>query len=430
MTMTTAPNSNSLKTSDGSTIPAFASNANKGNSLNTNSNDKRVPIRKYALSATSAVGQDSGPSFIETIETATPEDSKTFPNLIRNDLEPNLFNLPSSLSPEYRPIPILTKIFIGTCSVLISMKWHLQSMPIMPGRMWPLKQISKYLLKFLGISLFSTLLLQETLFPPSRIDTLTLLNRKWLPSTFSNFSLIATNIPESIIQTNKNDDMHAVNVGPLGVHYLQYIPTNTSIQNTSDKNVQFDAIHFNHGFGASSLSWLPIIPSLSDKLKARVAIAHDAPGFGLTDRPSTFGKRNSLVPYASAGSAAIGNALVLNKIDYNIATRPSGRAKDGSLKKVALFGHSMGCASTLRMALSLPRDIQKVVVLVAPALLGPVPSSSTQTNQTSVNIDHSLFEIIKRQMFNVKTWLGFFVSALRNGFIDKPMIFFLKRLVA
>ncbi|CAM9632289.1 unnamed protein product, partial [Hapterophycus canaliculatus] len=39
-------------------------------------------------------------------------------------------------------------------------------------------------------------------------------------------------------------------------------------------------LHMNHGFGASSSSWSPVIKSLSRELGA-VAIAHDTPGFGL-----------------------------------------------------------------------------------------------------------------------------------------------------
>ncbi|CAN0325648.1 unnamed protein product, partial [Ectocarpus sp. 12 AP-2014] len=37
----------------------------------------------------------------------------------------------------------------------------------------------------------------------------------------------------------------------------------------------------NHGFGASSSSWSPVIRRLSRDLGA-LAIAHDTPGFGLT----------------------------------------------------------------------------------------------------------------------------------------------------
>lgn len=43
-------------------------------------------------------------------------------------------------------------------------------------------------------------------------------------------------------------------------------------------------MHMNHGFGASSLSWAPVIKGLSEALGA-VTVAHDSPGFGLTGRP-------------------------------------------------------------------------------------------------------------------------------------------------
>lgn len=42
-------------------------------------------------------------------------------------------------------------------------------------------------------------------------------------------------------------------------------------------------LHMNHGFGASSSSWSPVIRALSSELGA-LAIAHDTPGFGLTAR--------------------------------------------------------------------------------------------------------------------------------------------------
>lgn len=45
--------------------------------------------------------------------------------------------------------------------------------------------------------------------------------------------------------------------------------------------------HMNHGFGASSSSWSPVIRELSRGLGA-LAIAHDTPGFGLTARVGLF----------------------------------------------------------------------------------------------------------------------------------------------
>lgn len=44
-------------------------------------------------------------------------------------------------------------------------------------------------------------------------------------------------------------------------------------------------LHMNHGFGASSLSWAPVMEGLSNALDA-VVVAHDTPGFGLTARPA------------------------------------------------------------------------------------------------------------------------------------------------
>ncbi len=74
-------------------------------------------------------------------------------------------------------------------------------------------------------------------------------------------------------------------VDGLEVHYLREEPT--SAVDAGAVAVAGAAagcvLHMNHGFGASSSSWSPVIERLSSGLGA-LAIAHDTPGFGLTSR--------------------------------------------------------------------------------------------------------------------------------------------------
>jgi len=179
---------------------------------------------------------------------------------------------------------------------------------------------------------------------------------------------------------------------------------------------------------------------------------------------SSYGKKNSLVSYSAAGSAAIGNALLLDTINYKskysqeeIApveqAAPSEPSPVTPVKTVALFGHSMGCAATLRMALSLPRDIQKVVVLVAPALLGSAPpvsldknssppgttrivTSSLSTLTTNIingiqtKVNNAVTAIVEQQPGKIRRWTSLFITLLRKVILDSPLKFILKRLVA
>lgn len=114
----------------------------------------------------------------------------------------------------------------------------------------------------------------------------------------------------------------------------------------------FDAIHCHHGFGASSLSWLPTLPSLVNRLGARVGLGHDMVGFGFTDR------QKELEWYSTDASARISKEVLLHE----------SSSVDKPLKRVALFGHSLGSLGVLKMALQLPKETAKFIVLCSPAL--------------------------------------------------------------
>jgi hypothetical protein len=57
-------------------------------------------------------------------------------------------------------------------------------------------------------------------------------------------------------------------VGPLHVHALHTLPPSKRVQRI---------VHFNHGFGASSFSFTPVLHRLARSLEA-ATIAHDCPG--------------------------------------------------------------------------------------------------------------------------------------------------------
>ena len=76
-------------------------------------------------------------------------------------------------------------------------------------------------------------------------------------------------------------------------------------------------------------------------------------GFGFTDRQKT------LDWYTTDASARIGTAV----LDKEVSPEESQLNS-----KVALFGHSLGAIGTLKMALRLPRETAKLIVLCSPAL--------------------------------------------------------------
>jgi pimeloyl-ACP methyl ester carboxylesterase len=141
------------------------------------------------------------------------------------------------------------------------------------------------------------------------------------------------------------------------LHYLEYKNRNNAQPH------RFDALYLQHGFGASSLSWLPAIPSLVDRLNARVGLGHDTVGFGFTDRPK------ETIWYTKKQSARIAHQLLKETLDENDSTTSSSAATTAPPPKaIALMGHSMGCLSILRLATQLPKETSKFIVLSSPAL--------------------------------------------------------------
>jgi len=378
------------------------------------------------------------------------DSNQKYEQLLPREDEPNLNNFPASLSPEYKKLPFSLKTTIASFSALSTFKVARTSRFLaLSALLESLKagsrrnatiQIAQYLLKVLittFITFFLTyLIVQDTFYPPDRIDTSTLLKREWMPSTLSKFSFVNTTVPSVL-----TDDGLDLDIGPMGVHYLEYPGyDDTDVDTGISDSYNFDVIHFNHGFGASSLSWLPAIPSIVTKLGARCGLAHDAPGFGFTDRPKSSGRENGLVPFSSAGSAALGNALILNSLEMKNVDDGS----DDDEEKVStpshppcigLFGHSMGCAATLKMALSLPVEMKKEVILVSPALVGkkPAPSSTDYKLYLDAEIVQQtksrVAGIVESQPSTIRTNICIFIALLRSVILDPCISYLLKRAV-
>jgi hypothetical protein len=250
--------------------------------------------------------------------------------------EPTLFNFPRSFHPVYRPLPLLVNLIVSLTSMFLSaittwqnLTWLDPLMSVRAGKSPSVKKLVQFVGKALVAGFLSRAVIQGVFLPPTRISTTNLVQNYFLPSALSRY--------EPVVLPGKDS---------LGVHYLE-----CQVSQQQDQPTQFQALYFNHGFGASSLSWLPAIPSLMTRLGGRIALAHDAPGFGFTDRPA------NVTAFTRGTSGEIGSSLLQTAL-----------AREENTSSIALFGHSMGAHATLRMALSLPKETRKFLVLVGPAL--------------------------------------------------------------
>lgn len=102
-----------------------------------------------------------------------------------------------------------------------------------------------------------------------------------------------------------------------------------------------------HGFGASTFSWREVEEPLS---KLGEVVAYDRPGFGFTERPTTWVQTN---PYSFTGNFNILDDLI---------------AKLGVDRKVILVGHSAGGQLAAEYARLNPTKVSSLI-LVDPAIL-------------------------------------------------------------
>lgn len=113
-----------------------------------------------------------------------------------------------------------------------------------------------------------------------------------------------------------------------------------------------------HGFGANESSWAvgDAAALLAKRLDA-VVVAHDAPGFGLTQRSET------LSDYSVERNGAIGVAL----LERAAAALGGEVAGGGCRAQRALIGHSLGGLAAACAAVEDPKP--SALVLVAPAII-------------------------------------------------------------
>ena len=403
----------------GSALDSRPSSSTSTNSLDSTSSG-RARLVKFSLAtvAASAAAAEGG-------EDAVPSPGKITP---RTDL-PTLFNFPESVHPAYRPLPTAIRLGLAVLSALLAaastytkMARHTlggggRSSAIIDHMDWrrAVGLFAKFAIRALLIGTIATTAIQEAFLRPSRIDTPILLEKGWLPSTLSRFDSIQTRCSSIPSLGNTNTDLE------LGVHYLRYAGADNNA--SSKRKMRFDVLHCNHGFGASSLSWLPALPALASRIGARVALAHDAVGFGFTDRPKALsGKKKDLIPYSLAGSAAIGAKLITNELE-NLQNDEPVEKEGTEQKSVALFGHSMGCTTTLRMALELPRNTCKFIVLVAPALMLPSKTANANT------VASKRTPMLPRGTSRVRSFVDRLLAAGRQIFVDALFGYFLRRVV-
>lgn len=136
--------------------------------------------------------------------------------------------------------------------------------------------------------------------------------------------------PKDLVEagTLADADSKFINVRGVNIHYKE---------KGSGNNVYV----LLHGFGASLYSWHEVTDYLAKK--GRV-IAFDRPAFGLTDRPTSWGKFN---PYAPESQVELTIGL-MDKLGIN---------------KANLIGHSAGGVIALNTALKYPNRFSSLVLV-------------------------------------------------------------------
>ncbi|KAL7544131.1 hypothetical protein ACHAWF_007518 [Thalassiosira exigua] len=374
--------------------------------------------------------------------------------------EPYLFDVPPDLDATYRPVPLFIKAAVLLASVLLVGRRDLSRLLSSPapyrrlldllrapleGRLWErlpspaaLRSAMSFLFRTALLAAAAGAAVQESLFFPRRASAEELRGRGELPSALSRYEVVT---PEGITHPDPGGAGDGERGGDpprsaLGVHYLKYERTVAADDEDDDngrdgrrpRRPKFDGLSFHHGFGASSLSWLPVLPSLVDRIGSRgaVGVAHDAPGFGFTDYPD--GDRDGgWLGFTSENNAGIGAALLERALDERgDADRDGGSAGEGA--SVAIFGHSMGARAAMLQALECASRPERgarprLVVLVAPALEGvSLPNGRDYVGAASPSAGRRRFRRLRSAAHRI--W-----NVWRKAFLDLPSRYALRRLV-
>lgn len=184
----------------------------------------------------------------------------------------------------------------------------------------------------------------------------------------------------------------------LRLHYLHHDPP--SVEHGDEVHT---VLHANHGFGASSLSWHAVLPTLSQNLDA-VTVAHDAPGETEINQLTLVNARPTLTMLVVAGfgltevhhdeetdhesfgfhnSARLATLLLQRHMDSDteLCSTQDGAVHEHvspartTSRRHIFVGHSMGTMTSTLMALELAEKEgaaagEILLVLEAPAILG------------------------------------------------------------
>jgi pimeloyl-ACP methyl ester carboxylesterase len=228
-----------------------------------------------------------------------------------------------------------------------------------------------------------------------------------------------------------------VNVDGLNVHYKKRTAKgNDKGKDSGDKgknngnNTDIKiAISCVHGFGANAYSWeRSALAPLAETLNA-IAVAHDSPGFGLTERASDLSlytpRTNAAIARAMLDVACADGNEVASYDDKDVPTNKTWNEAVGEMETTEggdasltnqserktrriVIGHSMG---GLAAAIAAAEGDVDDVILVAPAVIasGDVSRDASDASKKSVNPLSLIFGAVAR-IFRVA--LAFLVSPL------------------
>ncbi len=159
-------------------------------------------------------------------------------------------------------------------------------------------------------------------------------------------------------------------------------------------------IHLNHGFGASSLSWSHVLRPLSEGVKG-TALAHDCPGFGMTERPGLW---NALKGgYAFQRNADITVELV--------------KPPNGSLRNTVLCGHQMGAMAAVLAADDPALDPKRTtLILLAPSLSSFLSAASPPKEFRFGSVPGRVTKTLKSMASTVTSVVNWCYESVRNIF--------------
>jgi len=196
-------------------------------------------------------------------------------------------------------------------------------------------------------------------------------------------------------------DSHFETINGIAVHYKYTdVPQSKLI------------MHCSHGFGSNCFTWQRCREQLAGENKA-IVVSHDAPGFGITERP----KKTD--DFAMPVNAKIASALI---------EKFSGWGGDLASKKKVFVGHSMGSIAASMATLSRPSEAA-ALILVAPALSAQPTQPSGRKRRSFIPIAgfrrFSLALLKPLLLFNLRNAVrrkGFWEKGLRLAWSDETKI--------